>query len=104
MCSIGIDETTHAHLWCTIEQRLGDLAVGASDIVKRSSDGENTIVNTLNDLADSSADLCLLAEVCNIPALLADNDTCFLGGDNGSHGQGLGGILLFGALLHVLAG
>lgn len=104
MRAVGIDETAHAHLGCTVEERLGDLAIGASDIVERPSNGENTVMNTLNDLADSSADLGLLAEICNIPALLSNYDTGLLGRDDGTHGQGLCGILLFCALWHILAG
>jgi hypothetical protein len=54
-------------------------------------------MNTLNDLADTGAHASLVAQVSNVLARLANNDTGLLGRNNGSQGELRLGVFLFGA-------
>lgn len=50
-------------------------------------------MNTLNHLADASLDASFVPEVSDVLAALANNDTCFFGGDNSAKGQLSLGVL-----------
>jgi hypothetical protein len=100
--AIGVDETPHAHLGGTFEQTLGDDSVCLGDATEAASDGKNAIVNAGDDLANARADSRLVAQICDVLASFANDHAGFLGGHNGSEGELLGRVLVFGADL-VLA-
>jgi len=54
-------------------------------------------MNALNDLADTSAHASLVAQVSDILACFANDDTGLLGRDNGSQGELRFGVFFFGA-------
>ena len=94
MSAGGGDNTAHSHHWGTLKESLGDNGVGLRDSIASTGDGEDTVVDTLDNLADTSLDASLIAEVSNVLASLSDNDTSLLGGDNGAEGQLSLGVLL----------
>lgn len=60
------------------------------------SNGQHTVVNTRDHLAHTSLDTSLVAQVSDILTGLADNNTRFLGGDDGAKSQHGLGIFFFG--------
>ena len=52
-----------------------------SHTLNRTSHGEHTLVHALYDLTDPCLDSCLLAELSNIFASFANDDTSVLGAD-----------------------
>lgn len=83
--SVGVgDYTTHAHLRSALDKAVCDKAIRVGDRGKRPGDGEDAIVNTRHDLANASADTSLVAKVCDVLAGLANDNSGFLGGDNGA--------------------
>ena len=77
-----------------------DLYLGNS--LDSTSDGEDTVVDTLDHLGDASLDTGLIAEIGNVLASLADNDTSLLGRDEGTKGQGSSGIVLLTVLVLMI--
>lgn len=86
-----------------VQQRLGDHGVRPRNTLEGTSDSQDTVVDTGDNLADASLDASLLAEISNILARLADDDSGLLGGNDGADGELRGGILLLGAGSLVLA-
>lgn len=96
--SVGVtNDTSHAHLRCALDQAISDQAIRVGNPVQSTGDGKHTIMHAWHDLADTSADSSLVAQVCDVLAGLADNDTSFLGGDNGTERELSLTIFLFGA-------
>ena len=81
------DKATHSHHWSTLKESLGDDGVGLGNSITSSRDGENTVVDTLDNLGDTGLDTSLITEVGNILATLSNDNAGLLGGDNGAEGQ-----------------
>lgn len=93
--SVGVGNyTAHAHLRRALDQAVGDKTVRVGDGDERSGDGEDAVMNARHDLANASADTSLVAKVGDVLAGLADDDTGFLGGDNGAKSE-LSLVVLF---------
>lgn len=103
MSAIAANNTAHTHVRCAFKQTLSDVVVSLAKARQTSLDCENTVVNARNNLADPSSYTSLISEISDILAGLANDDASFLGGDNGTKGQFLVGILLFGTLGDILA-
>lgn len=96
--SVGVGgNTTHTQLRDTLEEAVGDLSISSSDGVQTAEDGQDTVMDTGNDLADTSTNASLVAQVCDVLASLANDDACFLRGDDGSQGELGNGIVVVGA-------
>jgi hypothetical protein len=94
-------DAAHTHHWSALEEALGDDSVGLGDSFAATSDGQDAVVNTLDDLADTGLDTSLVSQFGDILASLANNDTGLLRGDDGTKGQLRLGVLLVGSLDHV---
>lgn len=91
MGSIALDNAAHAHGGSTLEQGTRDHGIGAGNGIAATSDGQDTVVDALDNLGDAGLDASLVAKVGDVLAALANDDTGFLGGDNGAEGKlGLG--------------
>ena len=59
---VGVSsDATHAQLGRAFQQAVGDQAVRIRDAAQVARHGEHTIMHTLNDLADTSANASLIA-------------------------------------------
>lgn len=87
MSSVVGDDTSHSHGRGTFQQSLCDDGISLGGALQSSSDGQDTVMNTLNNLAHASLDSGLITEVSDVLATFADNDTSFLGGHDGADGQ-----------------
>jgi hypothetical protein len=93
--SVGVgDDTTHAHLGSALDQAVRDEAVSISNGCERSSNGEDTIVDAGDNLADASANTSLVAKVGDVLSGLANDHTSFLGSDDGTESE-LSLVVLF---------
>lgn len=81
------DNTTHTNLRGTLQEAVGDKAVCMAHAIEGAGDSQDTVVHTRYNLADASTDTSLVAQVCYVLAGLANDDTGFLGRDNGAQGQ-----------------
>lgn len=97
MRSIVLDDTSHAQGGGPFQQCTGDDRVRLRNGVASASDGQDTIVDTLHDLGDTSLDAGLVAQLCHVLATLADDDAGLFGGDDGAEGELRLGVLLVGA-------
>ena len=96
--SVGVgDYTTHAHLGCALDQAVRDKAISISNGCEGSSNGEDTVVDAGDDLADASANTSLVAKVGDVLAGLANDHTGFLGSDDGAESELSLVVLLLGA-------
>lgn len=66
------------------------------------SDGQDTIVDTLDNLGDTSLDAGLIAEISNVLTGLANDDTSLLGRDEGTERQGSCSIVLLALLVLMI--
>lgn len=87
MCVRVSNNTTHSHLRCALDQAVGHEAVRVGNTVQCTCDSKDTVMHTWNDLADTSANSSLVAQVRNVLACLADDNAGFLGCDNGAEGE-----------------
>lgn len=87
MSSIALDDAAHAHGRGTLEEGTRDNGISAGNGVAATGNGEDTIMDTLDDLADAGLDSSLVAEVGDILAGLANDDASLLGGDNSAERQ-----------------
>lgn len=87
MSAVALNNASHAHGGGTLEKGPGDDGIGPRDSVASASDGQDTVVNALYDLAHTGLDTGLVSEISDILATFADNDTSFLGRDNGAKGE-----------------
>ena len=93
--SIALDDATHTHGGRAFEEGTCDNGVGPRDGITATGDGKDSVVDTLNNLADASLDARVIAKVGDVLATLADDDTGFLGRHNGSESElGLGIFLV----------
>lgn len=84
MSSIALDDAAHAHGRRTLEKSSSDNGIGARNGITAASNGENAIMDALDDLADAGLDSSFVSKIGDILAGLANNDASFLGRDNGS--------------------
>lgn len=87
MCAIVSDGTTHTHGRRTFKQTFCDYSIGFGDARKCTGDCQDTVVNALNDLGNTSLDSSLIPQIRNVLACFANDDASFSGGDNSSKGQ-----------------
>lgn len=87
MSAVALDDATHSDSGRTFEESASNDGVSSRDGITATSDGEDSIMNTLNNLADASFHASLVTQVSNVLATLSNNDTRFLGGNNGAQGQ-----------------
>lgn len=92
--SVSGNNTTHSHHWSTLNESLGDNGIGLGDGIATTRDGQDAVVDTLDDLGDTGLDASLIAKVGNVLASLADDNTSLLGGDDGTESELLLGVLL----------
>lgn len=62
-----------------------------SNTFNRTGDGEDALMNALNNFADASLDARLLAQIGDIFAGLANYDACIFCADQGTKGEGVMG-------------
>lgn len=96
MRSIAREDAAHAHGRCTFQQCAGDNHVRLRDGVASTSDGQNAVVNALHDLAYTGLDSSLVAQLGDVLATLADDNTGFFGRHNSAQSQLSLGVLLVG--------
>lgn len=82
MCVRAGDDSTHAHLRCTLDQAICHKPVCLCNAVQRTRDGQHAVVHTRDDLADTSSDTGLVAQIRDVLACLANDHAGLLGGDN----------------------
>jgi hypothetical protein len=99
--AVGANNAAHAHCGRAVEEAFGDQAVRLGDARQTAGDGEDAVVDALDDLADAGAHACLVAQVSDVLARLADDDAGLFRGDNGAQGELRVGVLLLGARGHV---
>ncbi|KAI6766591.1 hypothetical protein HG531_011813 [Fusarium graminearum] len=77
------------------DEKLDSYIPSTRNSVATTSDGQDTVVNALHNLTNTSLDTSLISEIGDILATLANNDTGFLGGNNRTKGElGLSVLLL----------
>lgn len=87
MSAVALDDTTHSDGGSTFKESSSNDGISPRDGITATSDGENSIMNALNDLADAGFHTSLVAQVSNVLATFSNNDTRFLGGNNGAQGK-----------------
>lgn len=90
------DDAAHAHLRSTLQQALGDQRVSLSNANQRSGHSEDAVVDAGNDLADTGLDASLVAQIGDVLAGLANDDTRLFGRDDRTKSQHCLSVLLFG--------
>jgi hypothetical protein len=73
----------------SLEQKSCDLGVGGSDTFDFSRDREDSVLNTLDNLGDTSLDATGVSDLGNGGTGFTDDNTGFLGRDEGSDGEGV---------------
>lgn len=94
MSAIALDDATHAHGRCAFKKGTRNDSIRTRDGVASTGDGQHTVMNTLNNLADAGLDASLVTEISNVLASLANDDASLLGGDDGAEGELSLGIFL----------
>ena len=97
----GAHYASHAHLRRALDEAVGDEAIRVGDARERTGDGEDAVVHARDDFAHAGADACLVTQVGDILASLANDDASFLGGDNGTQSDLCLGVLFLGARVVV---
>ncbi len=87
MSAVALDDAAHAHGRGTLEESAGNDGVGSGDGVAFTGDGEDAIMDALNDLADTGFHTSLVTEVSDVLAAFSNDDTSLLGGDDGAERQ-----------------
>jgi hypothetical protein len=75
----------------SLEQESRDLGVGGSDSLDFTGDREDSVLNTLDDLGDTSLDTSGISDLGDSRTGLTDNDTGFLGRDESTDSEGVVG-------------
>lgn len=96
MSSIVGDNATHAHLRSTLHQALSNNRISSGGSLQGTGDGQDTVMDTGNNFADASFDTSLVTQVSDIFTGLANDDTRFLGRDDGAQSQHRLSVLFFG--------
>lgn len=96
MSSVVRNYAAHTHLRSTLHQALGNNRISSGGALQGTGDGQDTVMYTGDDLADASLDASFVAQVSHIFTGLADDDTRFLGRDNGTKSQHGLSVLFFG--------
>lgn len=79
------------------ELSTSDDSISLRDGLASAGDGEDPVVNTLDNLADASLHTSLVSEISDVLASLANDHTGLLGGNDGTKGKLGLGVLLFSA-------
>ena len=87
MCPVGGDDASHTHLWSTFEKAFANDRVGLGDLVEATSDGQDAVVDSLYNLADTRLYACLVSQVGNILSRLANDYARFFRGNNRTKGH-----------------
>lgn len=87
MSSVVLDDTTHTDDGCALKEGSGNNGVCARNGIAAAGDGEDSVMDALNNLADASLYAGLITEISDVLAALSNDDTGFLGGNNGAQGQ-----------------
>lgn len=87
MCAVALNDATHTQGGSTFQQGAGNDHVCLGNGVASTGDGQDTVMNALDNLGDACLDSSLIAQLSNVLSTLADNDAGLLGGDNGADGQ-----------------
>jgi hypothetical protein len=82
-----LHDSAHTHRRSAFQQRPGHNGVGSRDGLAATSDGEDAVVNALDDLADAGFHASLVAQVCDVLPAFPNDDARFLGRDNRPQGQ-----------------
>lgn len=104
MCSRSRDYAAHANCWRSLKQRSRDKLIGLGDRLATTSDGEDAVMNTLYNLADTGLDACCISEIRHVFAPFANNHASFLRRDEGSEGKLRDSILLVGSWRRLSVG
>lgn len=72
-----------------LEQKSSDLGESGSDTFDLSRDGENSILNTSDDLGNTSLYTSSVSDLSNGSSAFTDDDTGFFGRDESSEGEGM---------------
>ena len=59
------------------------------DTLNIAADGENTVMDTWDDLADAGLDACLVSEIGDVFATFPNDDAGVLGADKSAEGERL---------------
>ena len=82
-----MDDTTHTNDGGAFEEGSGNNGVGARNGIAPAGDGENSVMNALHNLANASFYAGFITEVSDVLAAFSNDDTGFLGGNDGAQGQ-----------------
>lgn len=104
MGAVALNDAAHAHGRSSLQQGAGDNHVCLRYGVASTSDGQNSIVYTLDHLGDASFDASLVAQFGDVLATLSDDDTGLFGRHNGAQGQLGLGIFFVGARCGLAVG
>ena len=78
MSAVSLNDAAHPHRRNPFEKGTRDDGVGLCDRLATAGDGEDAVVDALDDFADTGLNTGFIAEVCNILASLADDNTGLL--------------------------
>lgn len=104
MCTWARYDAAHANLRSTLEKSVCNEAISLSNAIQWTSNSEDAVVDAWDNLADSSSHTSLVTEISDVLASLADDDTGFLGRNDGAESELCLGVFFFGALGDVVAG
>lgn len=93
MCAIALNDATHAQGGGAFQQGASNNHVCFGNGVASTGDGQDTVMNALYNLGNTSLDSSLVAQLSNILSALANDDSSLLGGDNGADSQLCLGVL-----------
>lgn len=94
--AVALDHPAHAQGGSALEERAGDDGVGPGDGLAAARNGQNTVVDALDNLADARLDACLVAQIGHVLAAFPNDDARLLGRDNGAQRQLCLGIFFIG--------
>lgn len=97
MSTVGRDDATHANRRGAFEKGASDSSVRLGDSIAATGNGQDTVVDTLDNLANTGLDASFVTEVGNVLAALANDHTSFLGRHDGSQGKGGLGVFFVGS-------
>ncbi len=92
--AVALDHSAHTHGGGALEERAGNDGVGPGDGIAAARDGQNTVVDALDNLADARLDARLVAQVGHVLSAFPNDDAGLLGRDDGAQRQLCLGIFL----------
>lgn len=94
---LGRDDATHANSWGAFEKGPSDNSVRLGDGVAATGNGQDAVMNTLDNLANSGLDASLITEIGDVLAALANDHTSLLGGHDSSQSKSGLGVFFVGS-------